>query len=584
MPPPDQPDTGGLDPTGSGPEKPTARVVGGYELLAEVGRGGMGIVYKARQRDLDRIVAVKQLHSVHADAPEHVWRFIRESQLTGSLNHPNIVTVHDYFKEHDTSYIAMEYMPNGSLRAWTGSLSLAQLAGVLEGLLAGLAAVEPSGVVHRDLKPENVLVTNDGRVKIADFGIAKTIQSDGERSFVTATGVMVGTPAYMAPEQALAETIGPWSDLYSIGVMTYEQLVGRVPFHESPTPTAMLLRHIHDPIPPVIDIRPDIDPRLSDWVARLLIKEPTGRTASAVQAWEELEEIVLELLDSRWRREARLPEHRSSVSSAKPLTPAPFAARPHSEPHPAASPEISAPAAAESDAAVEPEFESRLLSYARAPTGAEPVPAAKPRTPRSSTEVPAAGAQERHSQPPDPSTPAPVGRSSGVRRLSFVALLIALTGLAGFALAPTSNGTGAPVHSDANTTAERQRQSNRLYAAALSDAMSKLNTVRANAGAQLARAQTAHLQAVAAQRLADAHAWASVAVRGADPSSPARATNTEITNALTHAAAGYSMMASGARRETRSEFNRGRTAVTLASHSLAAAFMHLRKLGYKLEE
>ena len=129
--------------------------------------------------------------------------------MAGSLSHPNIVTVHDYFEHDGTPYIAMEYVERGSLRPYVGQADLAQIGGVLEGLLAGLAHAEQHGIVHRDLKPENLMVTSDGRVKIADFGIAKATTQMQTGAFLTATGTTVGTPTYMAPEQAMAQDIGP---------------------------------------------------------------------------------------------------------------------------------------------------------------------------------------------------------------------------------------------------------------------------------------------------------------------------------------------------------------------------------------
>ena len=184
------------------------RLVGRYEILREIGRGGMAIVYAARQPDLDRQVALKELSSFHATSAEFAHRFLRESRLAGSLNHPNIVTVHEYFEHGGTPYIAMELVPRGSLRPYVKRLSLAQVGGVLEGILAALAHAETAGIVHRDLKPENVMVTADGRVKITDFGIARARQRAGTQ-YVTATGMTVGTPTYMAPEQAMAGEIGP---------------------------------------------------------------------------------------------------------------------------------------------------------------------------------------------------------------------------------------------------------------------------------------------------------------------------------------------------------------------------------------
>src|SRR4051794_10922465 len=301
------------------------KTVGRYEILREVGRGGMAMVYLARQSDLDRFVALKELGAFHASDPSFAQRFLRESRVAGSLSHPNIVTVHDYFEHDGTPYIAMEYVERGSLRPYIGRMNFAQIGGVLEGLLAGLTNAESQGIVHRDLKPENLMVTADGRVKIADFGIAKATTKMQTGAFLTATGTTVGTPTYMAPEQAMAQEIGPWTDLYSVGCMAFEMFTGNVPFHDSDAPMAILLRHVNEPIAPVKSIRPEVDERISDWIEKLLVKEPGSRTQNANDAWDEFEEIVLGLLGPRWRREARLVEKEAEASNgAKPLTPAPF--------------------------------------------------------------------------------------------------------------------------------------------------------------------------------------------------------------------------------------------------------------------
>src|SRR4051794_7127394 len=278
------------------------KTVGRYEILREIGRGGMAVVYLARQTDLDRHVALKELQAFHASDPNFAERFLRESRLAGSLSHPNIVTVHDYFESGGTPFIAMEYVQRGSLRPYVGKLTLAQIIGVLEGLLAGLAHAEAAGIVHRDLKPENLMVTADGRVKIADFGIAKATTKMQTGAFLTATGTTVGTPTYMAPEQAMAQDIGPWTDLYSVGCMAFELFTGNVPFHDSEAPMAILLRHVNEPIPRV----DAVDHRIADWIERLLVKDPAQRTRSAAEAWDDFEEILISLLGPRWRREAAL--------------------------------------------------------------------------------------------------------------------------------------------------------------------------------------------------------------------------------------------------------------------------------------
>jgi tRNA A-37 threonylcarbamoyl transferase component Bud32 len=307
-----------------------ARTVGRYEILEELGRGGMATVYLARQADLQRLVALKELSSFRQSDPTFTQRFLRESRLAGSLSHPNIVTVHEYFESGGVPYIAMEYVPRGSLRPHIGHLPLTQVAGVLEGILSALDHAEQHHIVHRDLKPENVMVTEDGRVKLADFGIAKATGQAYRGSFLTVAGTTVGTPNYMAPEQAMGQEVGPWTDLYSVGVMAFEMVVGEVPFHDTEEPMAILMRQVSDPIPPPRSVNPDVDEAISDWIERLLAKEPEQRVQSASEAWDQFEEIVLELVGARWRRASRLPAlsttARVPLATAR-LTP-PTASRP----------------------------------------------------------------------------------------------------------------------------------------------------------------------------------------------------------------------------------------------------------------
>ena len=301
------------------------RTVGRFEIVRELGRGGMAIVYLARQTDLDRSVALKELGALRQSDRAFTRRFLRESRLAGSLSHPNIVTVYDYFESDGVPYIAMEYVEGGSLRPHIGHMALTQVAGVLEGILSGLDHAERRGVVNRDLKPENVLVTSDGRVKITDFGIAKATGAVQTRSVLTTNGMTVGTPSYMAPEQAMGQDVGPWTDLYSVGVMAFELFVGHVPFHDTEEPLAILMRQVSDPIPPARSLNPEIDEAISDWIERLLEKEPADRFQSAAEAWDELEHVVIDLVGPRWRRSARLvePSMRPQGMPAGPATPPP---------------------------------------------------------------------------------------------------------------------------------------------------------------------------------------------------------------------------------------------------------------------
>jgi len=257
---------------------------------------------------------------------------------------------------------------------------MAQFVGVMEGVLAGLAHAETFGIVHRDLKPENIMVTADGRVKITDFGIAKATQSAGTGAFLTAAGTTVGTPTYMAPEQAMGRDIGTWTDLYSLGVMAWENVVGRVPFYDSDVPMVILTRQLNEEIPAAVSVNPDADPDLSDWIERLLVKDPARRAQSPAVVWDELEEIIISRLGPRWRREARLPSPSQVFDTPHPLTPAPFESQQVRTPRPAPAPvpepsgtPPEAPVVAE-EAQPEPKPETGYVTFG--PAGEAVAPAA----------------------------------------------------------------------------------------------------------------------------------------------------------------------------------------------------------------
>ncbi|HEX3975907.1 MAG TPA: serine/threonine-protein kinase [Solirubrobacteraceae bacterium] len=298
--------------------------VGRFDLLEVIGRGGAAVVYLALQRDLQRHVALKELAPFHLADTSFAERFVEESRLAGSMNHANIVTVHEFFEDGSVPYIAMEYLPHGSLRQYIGRLSMAQIAGVLEGVLAGLSHGEAHQIVHRDLKPENLLVALDGRVKIADFGVARAYSKASTRAVVTVAGTTIGTPAYMSPEQALGTDLTPATDLYSLGVVAWELLTGQVPFDETDTPVAVLYRHVHEPVPSVRSVAPDVDEGIAEWLEKMLAKRPEDRFQSADEAWVALEDVVLDLLGPRWRREARLRLDDETSRAKRTLTPASF--------------------------------------------------------------------------------------------------------------------------------------------------------------------------------------------------------------------------------------------------------------------
>jgi serine/threonine protein kinase len=257
--------------------------VAGYEIHGLIGRGGMASVYLARQVKLDRLVALKELDPPLASDPQLVSWFLAESRVAGGLAHPNVVTVYDYFEYRGLPYIAMEHLARGSLRPYMTGRTPAQIAGILDGVLGGLAHAHAHGVVHCDVKPENVLVTADGRVKLADFGIARAIDRvmRGRRP--------AGTLAYMAPEYAASAAVAPSVDLWSVGVIAWELIAGSLP-----------------PGPKLEVAAPGVDRRLAAWVDRLLETDPAKRIDGAPAACEQLEELMLRLHGPRWRRGASL--------------------------------------------------------------------------------------------------------------------------------------------------------------------------------------------------------------------------------------------------------------------------------------
>ncbi len=357
--------------------------VGPYEIEGQIGRGGMAVVYLARQPALGRRVALKELVPVRDESLAQ--RFLREARLAGSLNHPNIVTVYDFLEQDGVPYIAMEHVDGGSLRHWVGRTSPAQTAGALEGLLAGLSHAESMGIVHRDIKPENLLVTADGAVKIADFGIAKAYQQVATEEMLTPAGATVGTPTYMAPEQAMAQELGPWTDLYQAGVVAYELIAGHAPFPSEGEPVRVMMQHINDPVPPLQD---GTDPALEGWVRSMLAKDPSARPSGASAAWDELEEIVVRLLGPLWRRDARLGAPDPTVEHPPPLTPARFSSWQDYVPAQRAAPAPPEPAPPSAQAPAPPE-----------PGGPEAAPPAEPPPVEPPTEPPAP-VEPLHAAPP----------------------------------------------------------------------------------------------------------------------------------------------------------------------------------------
>jgi predicted Ser/Thr protein kinase len=256
--------------------------LGKYEIRATLGRGAMGTVYEGWDPVIARRVAIKTVALPHAEdveAQEELARFRREAQAAGRLSHPNIVGVFDYGETDTIAYIVMEFIDGTSLKSLLEKqerFALPETARVMEELLAGLQFSHERGVVHRDIKPANVMITSSGQVKIADFGIARI-----ESSSMTQAGTVLGTPAYMSPEQFMGQTVDARTDIYSAGVVLYQLLTGERPFEGSMT--AIMHKALNTEPPRPSDLSVTAPPAFDAVVARAMAKRPEGRFASAAE-------------------------------------------------------------------------------------------------------------------------------------------------------------------------------------------------------------------------------------------------------------------------------------------------------------
>jgi HEAT repeat protein/tRNA A-37 threonylcarbamoyl transferase component Bud32 len=267
---------------------PVIRYLGDYELFAVIGRGGMGVVYKARQRSLDRIVAVKMIQSRWLAEPGSVERFHREARAAATLQHPNIVRIHEIGKHENWHYFSMDYVEGLSLAEMTRERTLhrEKAARYVRQAAAAIAYAHSQEIVHRDLKPSNILIDEHDEPRITDFGLAKHLAEDSDLS---RDGQVVGTLPYMAPEQAEArrEAMGPATDVYGLGATLYQLLTGRPPFLADSDPAILRQVLTADPIFPSL-INPDVDRRLEAICLKCLEKNPKDRYVSAGQLAEEL--------------------------------------------------------------------------------------------------------------------------------------------------------------------------------------------------------------------------------------------------------------------------------------------------------
>lgn len=253
-----------------------------YEIHSRIGRGGMADVFLARDRLLDRPVAVKVLFPEYATDPSFVERFRREAQAAANLNHPNIVGVYDWGRQGGTYFIVMEYVNGRTLAEQLksdGPLAPMRAVDVAGEVTAALSFAHRNGVVHRDVKPGNILVSPSGTVKVADFGIARALNSTTEAE-LTQAGAVMGTATYFSPEQAQGANPDPRSDLYSLGIVMYEMVAGKPPFYAE-NPVAIAYKQVHEAPRPLSELRPDVPRGYEAIVMRLLAKNPANRYLTA---------------------------------------------------------------------------------------------------------------------------------------------------------------------------------------------------------------------------------------------------------------------------------------------------------------
>ena len=256
------------------------KTLGKYQIVEHLGHGGMAEVYLCQQINLERQVALKILHPFLAEDAGFVTRFQREARLVAALRHPNIVQVYDFDhnEEYGIYYMVMEYIPGATLkeRLVAGDVPLEEGVAIVAAIADALDYAHRSGMVHRDVKPANIMFTAEGHPVLADFGIARMLSLTG----LTASGAMVGTPAYMAPEIGMGDSGTPASDIYSLGVVLYETVTGHLPF-EAEVPMALVMKHINDPVPSPTRYIPTLPPGMETAILKTLAKQPEERFTRA---------------------------------------------------------------------------------------------------------------------------------------------------------------------------------------------------------------------------------------------------------------------------------------------------------------
>ena len=275
----------------------TGRILGGYRFLHKLGSGGMADVYLAEQFSLNRRVAVKVLRPATLLHAEAVDRFAQEARAAAALIHGNIVQIHEVGCIEGVHFLAEEFVAGPSLRAWLkeqGPLGAEAVLSLLMQVAAALECAESGGVVHRDIKPENLLVTPRGEVKVADFGLARVLHDNLE---LTQTGMALGTPLYMSPEQSHGGKVDIRGDLYSLGATAYHLVTGQPPFRGT-TGVAVALAHAKEPLELLRNVRPDFPAEVAGVIERLLEKDKESRFQTSSELFEAVEPLVAQATSS----------------------------------------------------------------------------------------------------------------------------------------------------------------------------------------------------------------------------------------------------------------------------------------------
>ncbi|MBL4847739.1 MAG: serine/threonine protein kinase [Planctomycetes bacterium] len=299
------------------------RKLGDFELERKIGQGGMGEVWLARQVSLDRPVAVKVLPRSLATQENFIERFEREAKSAASLVHPSVIQIYAYGIDEGTPYFAMEYVEGEDLQQRIRRerfLDWDEIVAILMSVTSALEVAHEKGLIHRDIKPSNIMIDKKGIVKVMDFGLAKAIIGGPETGDLTNPGLIMGTPNYLAPEQGRGDPLDGRSDLYSLGIVFYELLTGQLPF-KADSPAGLIFKHVYEPPPPPLEIRPEIPPFLVEITLKLLEKDPDDRYRNAQEFHDDLKSFF-DNYDHYLEGGAALPPSRETSRSGSGVIPA----------------------------------------------------------------------------------------------------------------------------------------------------------------------------------------------------------------------------------------------------------------------